>query len=216
MTPQPEPFAANRLRVREGTLEGAIRWGEAEGDDPLLLHAITLLLAPLRVGDQDVPEPKLRLHSLRLPVSSWAQLAGGSYPLGNVVREIVADGESHPVYDAYGSLKLGDVYHEVVPSLVSFEPRDGCALALHVEGRIEPADAPPSFAPVDFAIDADVALAAVRVVGDAGAAGYPSQERANPLAERLLDVDDYEPPVVEDGCVVLHPRCRETVVDAGT
>ena len=64
------------LAVRKATLEGAIQWGEAEGDEPLLLHAITLSLAPLRIGGRRCALPSSRLHSLRLPVSSWRQLDG--------------------------------------------------------------------------------------------------------------------------------------------
>jgi hypothetical protein len=208
MTGSAEPLAVSELRVCEGTLEGSIRWGEAEGDDPLLLHAITLLLGPLRVGGESVPDPKLRLHSVRLPVSSWSQLTHATYRLGDVAREIMADGEAHPIYDAYGSLKLGDAYHTVQPRLLRFGACDGCVLSLHLEGSIDATDAPPSFAPTDFAIDGDVVVGAVRVVGDSGADGYPAEDQARELAARLLDCDAYEAPVVERGCVVLHPRCR--------
>lgn len=196
------------LAVRKATLEGAIQWGEAEGDDPLLLHAITLSLAPLRIGGQEVRAPKLRLHSLRLPVSSWRQLDGQTYELGNVVREITADGESHPVHDGYGSLKLGEEYHDAAPMRVRFGPRKGCVLALHLDGRLTATDEPPSFAPVDFAIDADLKVGPVRVVGDSGGDAYPSPDESAELATRLLDLDAYRPPVVDDHCTVLRPRCR--------
>lgn len=207
MTSQGAAVEVDDLVVREGTLEGSIQWGEAEGDDPLLLHAITLLLAPLRVGAKEVRRPKLRLHSLRLPVASWTELEGRSCELGNVAREITADGESYPVYDAYGSLKLGDAYHDVAPRLLRFGPRDGCVLRLKVDGRLSATDAPPSFAAVDFAIAGDVQIGAVQVIGDVGADDYPSPDEAAELAARLLDLDAYEPPVVRDGCTVLHPRC---------
>ena len=200
-------IAADDLLVREGTLEGAIQWGEAEGDDPLLLHAITLLLAPLRVGAEVVADPKLTLHSLRLPVSSWAQLEEQSYELGNVVREITADGGEYPVHDAYGSLKLGDAYHDVAPTRLRFGARDGCVQALHLAGWLRPTDTPPSFAPVDFAIDAAVEIGAVLVVGDSGGDDYPSPGEAAQLAARLLDLDAYAPAAVDDGCTVLRPRC---------
>jgi hypothetical protein len=39
-------FPANGVQLMSGTLEGSIQWGEAEGPEPLLLHAITLMLAP--------------------------------------------------------------------------------------------------------------------------------------------------------------------------
>ena len=150
---------------------------------------------------------RLTLHSLRLPALAWTQLEGQSYDLGNAVREITADGESHPVYDAYGSLKLGDAYHRVAPTLLRFGPRDGCVLRLHLEARLSATDAPPSFAPVDFAIDANVEIGPVHVVGDSGGGDYPSPDEAADLAARLLDVDAYEPGVVDDGCIVLRPRC---------
>jgi hypothetical protein len=204
------PAALDDLRAREGTLEGAIQWGEAEGDEPLLLHVITLRLEPLRGDDGavGVDDPKLTLHSLRLGVSSWRQLEGSRHGLGNVVREIAADGGEHPVYDAYGTLKLGDTYHEVVPALLRFGAREGCTLALRLEARLNPTDRPPSFAATDFAIDADVVLRAVSVVGDSGGDDLPSPDESSALARRLLELDDYEPPVVVDGgCTVLQPRC---------
>lgn len=199
--------ALDDLVAREGTLEGAIQWGEAEGDDPLLLHAITVVLEPLQLGAQEVADPTLRLHSLRLPVASWAELEGQGYELGSVVREIAADGGTYPVYDAYGSLRLGEVFHDVAPTLLRFGSRDGCMLKLHLEGRLRATDTPPSFAPRDIAIDADVRIAAVTVVGDSGADDYPSPDEAAALSARLLDGDAYEPVVVHDGCTVLRPRC---------
>jgi hypothetical protein len=194
--------------VREATLEGAIQWGEAEGDDPLLLHAITLSLAPLRIGTREVRGPKLRLHSLRLPVSSWRQLDGQTYELGNVVREISADGESYPILDGYGSLKLGEDYHDVAPTLLRFGPRERCVLALHLEGRLTATDAPPSFAAVDFSIDADLKVGPVSVVGDSGGDDYPPPGESAELAARLLDLAAYEPPAADGHCTVLRPRCR--------
>jgi hypothetical protein len=199
---------ADDLAVRKATLEGAIQWGEAEGDDPLLLHAITLSLAPLRLGAREVRAPKLRLHSLRLPVSSWRQHDGQTYELGNVVREITADGESHPILDGYGSLKLGESYHDVAPRLLRFGPRKRCVLALHLEGRLTATDKPPSFAAVDFALDADLRVGPVSVVGDSGGDDYPSPGEPAELAARLLDLDAYEPPTLDGHCTILRPRCR--------
>jgi hypothetical protein len=208
MTSPGAVVSAGDLAVRKATLEGAIGWGEAEGDDPLLLHAITLALAPLRIGGREVRSPKLRLDSLRLPVSSWRQLDGKTYELGNVVREIAADGESHPILDGYGSLKLGETYHDVAPTLLCFGPRKRCVLALHLEGRLTATDEPPSFAPVDFALHADLKVGPVSVVGDSGGDDYPSSGESAQLAARLLDLDAYEPPAVDDGCTILRPRCR--------
>jgi len=200
-------IAPDDLVAREGMLDGAIQWGEAEGDDALLLHTITLLLAPLRSGAEEVPDPKLTLHSLRLPVSSWAQLEGQTFELGNVVREITADGGTYPIYDAYGSLRLGAAYHDVTPTRLRFGRRDGCSLALHLDGWLRATDTPPSFAPVEFALDADVQIGPVHVVGDSGGDDFPTPGEAAELATRLLDVGAYERAVVEDDCTVLHPRC---------
>jgi hypothetical protein len=207
MMSRPGAVAGEDLVAREGTLEGAIQWGETEGDEPLLLHAITLLLAPLRIGVEEVSDPTLRLHSLRLPVSSWAQLDGQAYELGSVVREITSDGRSYPVYDAYGSLNLGDAYHEVLPRRLRFGSREGCVLSLQLEGRLRATDTPPSFAPVDFAVAADVQVGPLHVIGDSGGDDYPSPADAAELAARLLDLKAYEAPVVHDDCTLLRPRC---------
>jgi hypothetical protein len=145
---------------------------------------------------------------LPLPVASRRQLDGQTYELGNVVREITADGESHPILDGYGSLKFGETYHDVAPRLLRFGPRKRCVLALHLEGRLTATDEPPSFAPVDFTIDADLKVGPVSVVGDSGGDDYPSPDESAELAAQLLDLDAYEPPAVDDGCTVLRPRCR--------
>ena len=199
-------LAASELRVRAGALSGTIEWGEEQGDEAQLLHEITLLLEPLH--GSDAADPKLTLDSVRLPVSSWAQLAGSSHKLGDVVRELVGDGESRPIYDAYGSLKLGEEYHEVVPSLLDFGARHGCVLHVRLEGRLNATDSPPSFASTDFTLEADVDLDAVRVIGNTRIAQFPPQDEAIELATRLLDVVTYEPPVIEGGCTVLRPRCN--------
>ncbi|MGH3620586.1 MAG: hypothetical protein ACRDQ5_02195 [Sciscionella sp.] len=208
MTSTPAPFPVNQLVAGEGVLEASIRWGEAEGDDPLLLHAITVHLGSLSLGGGvEDTAPKLRLHSIRFPVSSWTQLQGRAYRFPNLVRCVVADGESDPIYDIYGSLKIGDRYHEVVPSLLRFDPDTGCTLGVHLDAEINPTDTPPSFASTAFTLDAELTVAVVRVVGDAASPDYPSLTEASELSRQLLDLNRYAAPVVKDGCVTFAPRC---------
>ena len=203
----PRAFPVEQLRAVDGDLDAAVRWGEAQGDEPVLLYRLNMHLAPLQLDERLEPEPRLRLHSVRFGIKSWRELEGTKHPFRHVVLQIAEDGEEHPVYDAYGTLKLGESYHEVVPSLVEFGPRAGCTIDARVEGLLRSAESPRSFGPSEFAVHCRVVLGDVRVVGNTASSQFPDLPTATELASHLLNVDDYEPPRVERGCTVLTPRC---------
>lgn len=192
----------------DGELDASIQWGEEEGPDPTLVHAITVPLGPVQLGEQSDDEPVLRLHSIRFDVRSWRELAGRSFSFPHVVREIEAEGESHPVYDIYGSLRLGDDYHQVIASGIAFGRYDGCRVTATLEGRVESIDHPPGFDPTDFTCDASLTLGPVTVRGDLGSTTLPAAAEAERLAQQLLRTEDYSSPRDRRGVVMLEPSCR--------
>lgn len=188
-------------------LTGTIRWGEAEGPEPLLVHEISVPLGPVTLGELADDEPMLRLHSIRFGVRSWRELAGRDFTFPTVVREIEEEGESTPVFDIYGSLRLGEEYHEVVPAAVAIGELDGCRVPVTITGRVRSLAPAPAFEPTDFTCAATVALGAVTVRGDLASSEVPDEAEAGELATRLLRVEDYRPPRVRRGLVVLEPDC---------
>jgi hypothetical protein len=199
-------FPLDELRVTGATLTASIRWGEAEGPDALLLHEITLALAPLRVGSQRDDAPTLCVDSIRFGVTSWRQLEDRTFALGAVVRTIASDGEEHPIYDAYASLNVGEDYHPVHVSAIAFGAAEGCRLPMTCEARIEP-DAAGTFEPAALSLSATLDVGAVAVVGDTDEGAFPGPDEATELAGRLLDLGAYGEPAVVDGRVTLAPRC---------
>ncbi|ACV78996.1 hypothetical protein [Nakamurella multipartita] len=195
----------------EAVLDGSIQWGEEVGIDPVLVHAITVPLAALRLGEQTADDaPLLRLNSIRFGVASWRQLGGQSFSFPNVVRQIEADGESHPVYDIYGSLRMGSEYHQVVMTRIAFGPYDGCSVAVSMEGSVRSVSQPALFNQIDFACDASLTVGAVVVRGDLGSATPPTLAEADELTQRLLRLEDYRPPRSQNGRAVLEPLCPDS------
>ncbi len=188
-----------------GTLDASIQWGEEEGPDPMLVHGITIPLGPVRLGGQADDEPVLRLHSIRFDVRSWRELAGRSFTFPNVVREIEAEGETHPVYDVYGSLRLGNDYHRVVVSDIAFGRYDGARVTATVDGRVESVSPSPEFDPTDFTCEARLSVGPVTVRGDLASTTPPSAAEAPRLAGQLLRLEDYRPPQERKGAAVLEP-----------
>lgn len=205
-TPGAPAFAVDELRVTGATLTASIQWGEAEGPDALLLHEITLALAPLQVGTQRDDLPALCIDSIRFGVTSWRQLEGRTFALGEVVRTIASDGQEHPIYDAYASLNVGEDYHPVDVDAIAFGAADGCRLPMTCEARIEP-DAAGTFEPAALRLSATLDVGAVEVLGDMDDGDFPGLGEATELAGRLLDLGAYGEPVVADGRVTLAPRC---------
>jgi hypothetical protein len=148
-------------------------------------------------------------------VRSWKELEGKAFPFRHAVRNISKDGESHPVYDIYGSLKLGEDYHEVVPSPIEFGSCTDCFLDARVEGVIQASDSPSSFAGATLDVRCRLAVAVVRVLGDSASSHFPEPAVAATLAGRLLELNDYEQPQTEQGCTVLLARCLPVVTDGG-
>jgi hypothetical protein len=209
---EPAKFAVDQLMPTKGVLSASIQWGEAEGTEPILLHRVTVELAPVKIGGLRTPSPRLRLHSIRFGVRSWKELEGRSYRFPNVVRVIREDGESYPIYDIYGSLKLGEDYHEVVVSSLEFdEPRAACTLPVNVRGTIKATGSPPSFAPTDFHLRCGLTISDVQVLGDGASSKFPELDEARDLAASLLELDDYEPVRIEQQRPVLMPRCHDGV-----
>jgi hypothetical protein len=192
----------------EGVLEGSIQWGEEEGLDPVLVHAITVPLAPLRLGEnaQD-KEPVLRLHSIRFAVRSWRELAGRTFSFPNVVRHVEADGESHPLYDIYGSLRLAADYHQVLMSTVAFDQFEGCRVVARLAGSVRSVADPPAFTPADFSCETSLTVGPISVRGDLGSSSVPTLAEAEKLAQSLLRLEDYEQPRNLNGGVRLRPAC---------
>ncbi len=192
----------------DAALDASIQWGEEEGPDPTLVHAITVPLGPVRLGDQsDDDEPVLRLHAIRFDVRSWRELAGRSFAFPNVVREIEADGESHPVYDIYGSLRLGEDYHQVTMSGIAFDQFDGCRVTATLAGRVESVTQPPRFDPTDFTCAATLTVGPVTVRGDLASTTVPAAAQAQELAQQLLRLEDYQAVRERGGRAVLEPAC---------
>lgn len=202
---------AQQLRLTaadsDGALDASIQWSAEDGPEPMLVHAITVPLGPVRLGEQSDDESVLRLHSIRFDVRSWRELAGRSFSFRHVVREIEAEGESLPIYDIYGSLRLGDAYHDVIASGITFGRYDGCRVTATLEGRVESIDHPPGFDPTDFTCDATLTLGPVTVRGDLGSTTVPAAAEAERLAQQLLRTDDYGEPRDRRGVVVLEPSC---------
>ena len=146
---------------------------------------------------------------------SWKELEGRAFPFRHIIRNINKDGESHPIYDIYGSLKLGENYHEVIPSLIELGRCTDCFLDARVEGVIQASNSPPSFARATLDVRCRLAVAAVRVLGDSASSHFPEPAVAAALAGRLLELNDYEQPLIEQGCTVLLPRCLPVVTDGG-
>lgn len=206
------PFPLDQLTPTNGTLGASIQWGEAEGTEPILLHRVTVELAPVKIGDVRTASPRLRLHSIRFGVRSWKELEGRSYRFPNVVRLIQEDGGSYPIYDIYGSLKLGEHYHEVIVSSLDFDgERSACILPVHMRGTLKATDSPPSFAPTDFQLGCGLTILAVQVLGDGASSKFPELDEAKDLAASLLELDDYEPVRIEQQRPVLMPRCHDGV-----
>lgn len=192
----------------EGEVEGTIQWGGEEGPDPRLVHAITVPLAPLRLGKRaHHKRPVLRLHSIRLDVRSWRELEGRSFSFPNVVMQILAEGESHPVYDIYGSLELGSDYHQVLMSSIAFGRYDGCRIDAKLEGRVQSVAEPPLFAATDFTCAASLTVGPVSVRGDLGSSTVPGRTEAEEVAQKLLHLQDYESPQDDQGGLSFAPSC---------
>jgi hypothetical protein len=204
---------SDELRLKQlvgadGVVDGRIQWGEEEGLDPMVVHAVTVPLAPLRLGDDAHDErPVLRLHSIRFDVQSWRELEGRSFSFPNVVREIMAEGRSYPVYDIYGSLRLGSDYHQVLMTSIAFAQYDGCTVDARLEGRVQSVTEPPRFAPTDFTCEASLTVGPVAVVGDLGSSTFPSRADAEELARKLLRLEDYGSPEDHEGGVRFAPSC---------
>lgn len=213
-TPGAPAFAADELRVTGATLTASIQSGEAEGPDALLLHEITLALAPLEVGSQRDDVPALCVDSIRFGVTSWRQLEGRTFPLGAVVRTIASDGEEHPIYDAYASLNVGEDYHPVHVDAIAFGAAEGCRLPMTCDARIEP-DTAGAFEPAALRLSATLDVGPVEVVGDTDDGAFPGLDEATGLAGGLLDLGAYGEPVVVDGRVTLAPRCDGAGTSAG-
>ncbi|WP_420123670.1 hypothetical protein [Nakamurella sp.] len=188
-------------------LTGTIRWGEAEGPEPLLVHEISVPLGPVTLGELADDEPMLRLHSIRFGVRSWRELAGRDFTFPTVVREIEEEGESTPVFDIYGSLRLGEGYHEVVPSGVVFGAIDGCRVTVTITGQVRPVAPVPAFETTDFTCAATLTLGPVTVRGDLASSEVPDAAGAGELATRLLRVEDYRSPRPRRGVIVVEPDC---------
>jgi len=192
----------------EGVMDGSIQWGQEEGLDPVLVHAITIPLTPVRLGENTHDEkPLLRLNSIRFGVRSWRELEGKTFSFPNVVRHIEADGESHPVYDIYGSLRLGSDYHQALISNITFGQYEGCRIEASLEGRVQSVAEPPLFTPTDFTCEASLTVGPVAVRGDLGTNFVPTRADAEELAQRLLRLDDYESPHDHKGGVSFKPSC---------
>jgi hypothetical protein len=170
-----EELRLKPLASAEGVMDGSIQWGEEEGLDPVLVHAITVPLAPLRLGEQEYDEaPVLRLNSIRFAVRSWRQLGGRTFSFPKVVRHIEADGESHPVYDIYGSLRLGAEYHQVLMTSIVFGQYDGCRVVASLRGSVRSVADPPPFTPADFSCETSLTVGPVSVRGDMGSTAAPA------------------------------------------
>jgi len=202
---------AQQLRLTaahsEGVLDASIQWSAEEGPDPMLVHAITVPLGPVQLGEQSDDEPVLRLHSIRFDVRSWRELAGRSFSFPNVVQEIEAEGESHPVYDIYGSLRLGNDYHQVTMASIAFGRYDGCRVTATLAGRVQSVTQPPGFDPTDFTGDATLTVGPVTVRGDLASTTVPAAAEAQQLAQQLLRTEDYGSPRERQGRVILEPSC---------
>lgn len=189
------------------TLDASIQWGAEEGPDPMLVHAITVPLGAVHIGERSADEPVLRLHSIRFGVRSWRDLAERSFSFPNVVREIDADGETHPVYDIYGSLRMGDDYHQVTMSGIAFGPFDGGRVTATLDGSVRSVARPPQFDETDFTCVATLTLGPVTVRGDLASTTVPDAAQAQELAQQLLRREDYRSPRERGGLVILEPTC---------
>ena len=192
----------------DGELEGSIEWGDEADPHPVVVHAIRVPLAPLRLGEHAFDdEPVLQLHSIRFGVKSWRQLAGRTFSFPNVVRHITSDGESRPIYDIYGSLRMGAEYHQVLATGIAFGTYQGCRVEVNLSGSVNSVAHPPLFSPTDFSCDASLALGPILVRGDLGSSTLPDLAEAQEQAQRLLRLEDYEPPQDHNGRVLIRPTC---------
>lgn len=198
-----------QLANTEGVLDGSIQWGEEEGLAPFLVHGITVSLTPLRLGERSYDDtPNLHLNSIRFAVRSWKELEGRTFSFPNVVRTIDADGESHPVYDIYGSLQLGDEYHQVVMTQISFGQYEGHRIVVSLRGSIRSVAHPPAFTPTDFSCEASLTLGSVSVRGDLRTRSVPNLTETEWLVQLLLHIEDYEPPQRQEGRALFSLACR--------
>ncbi|MGS0687390.1 hypothetical protein ACVBEQ_19930 [Nakamurella sp. GG22] len=203
-----EHLQFTQLAGADGELEGSIQWGEEEGLEPVLVHAISVPLGPLRLSEKASDEtPALRLHSVRFGVRSWRELADRTYSFPNVVKTLDADGESHPVYDIYGSLQLGADYHQVLITTIAFGQFDGCRVGTSLTGSVRSVTDPPSFSPADFSCEGFLTIGPTSVRGDLGSSSVPTLAEAEKLTGSLLRLEDYGAPGMRNGTVLLKPSC---------
>jgi hypothetical protein len=166
----------------EGTLTGRVAILSIEDSLPALAFDLHL---PLRIDGESAA-----LHvDLRHPQArSWRQLGGRSYRFdASTARFAMSDGERCRLDDVFGGIRTADGALPTRVTAVRFGDVTGTVLAVRVEASVTFPDGSRS-----LAVDATVRAGSV----EAGSCAD---------AEWLLELADYEEPVMASGRVVYEP-----------
>jgi hypothetical protein len=195
-----------RINPVAGRLEGAIWENSLASLPPRLTYDIVVGAAPVAAGAISA-RPELTLERLALDGGSWRRLAGREYTFPRPHSVVVQDGEEYQV-GGTGWLTFGDRSYWVKPLALAFGEASEQAIEATLRVLVTPSSMPEEREADgrELSLETRLEVGPVTVLGNLEGLEALTLDEAAALAERLLERDDYDPPVREGDDIRIHPR----------
>ena len=198
-------LSVERLRIEDlQPLRGSIEADISENSDSQralsMKQNIRVEFAPVHFADKQW-QCELRLSSFDMPVRSWRDLERREYEFSKEPMMGLADGvPSFPIEPhASGALSLLDKQLAANATSISFgrinDGRIPVAISVHV--KVAPVEGVPPIVGDNLLIETELKIGGVRIRGDVVKLRAPALEDAISIAERFLDLSQYEEPKAE-------------------
>jgi hypothetical protein len=206
-------LSVERLRIEDlhplrGSIEADISENSKSRRALSMVQNIYIEFAPVHFADKQ-SQCELRLSSFDMPVRSWRDLEQREYEFSKEPMMGLADGvASFPIEPhASGALSLFEKQLAANATSISFgrinNGRIPVAISVHV--KVAPVDGAPPIVGDNLLIETELEIGGVRIRGDVIKLRSPALEDAISIAERFLDLSEYEEPKAEQ-FVTFYPR----------
>ena len=206
-------LSVERLRLEDlqplrGTIEADISENSESQREMSMEQNIRVEFAPVHFADKQWP-CELRLSSFDMPVRSWRDLERRVYEFSKEPMIGLADGvPGFPIEPhASGALSLFEKQLAANATSISFgrinEGRIPVAISVHV--KVAPVEGAPPIVGDNLVVETQLDIGGVRIRGDVVKLHTPALEDAISIAEKFLDLSQYEEPKAEQ-FVTFYPK----------
>jgi hypothetical protein len=189
-------FPINKIIPKSGTLEAIISGNSFEQIDLDLEYSIRIELLPFTLENESW-DTEINLWEIPLKVKSWKVLSKKKFKFPKYPATATFEGIEMPIEPhVEGSLHLFNTHNTVRVGKINFKKISSHKIPVVIDMEIEFSSA-SGYEPAKFNLQTELIIGPVSIRGDIAKYSEPSFEDACKIAEEFLDLDDYNPPVIE-------------------